>query len=92
MNSLILSTIILLVFTILTAGSYYHGDTVGMFNILTAWRFFVSQPCPVFPDGSNRLAGRHRHWRRIPSWQRGMRRVNERAQVWNQKHVVHFVH
>jgi hypothetical protein len=42
MNSLILSTIILLIFTALTAGSYYHGDAVGMFNMLTAWRFFVS--------------------------------------------------
>ncbi|KAH6617030.1 major facilitator superfamily domain-containing protein [Chaetomium tenue] len=41
MNSLILSTIILLIFTALSAGSYYHGDAVGMFNILTAWRFFV---------------------------------------------------
>ncbi|KAH6617845.1 major facilitator superfamily domain-containing protein [Chaetomium sp. MPI-SDFR-AT-0129] len=41
MNSLILSTVILLIFTALTAGSYYHGDAVGMFNILTAWRFFV---------------------------------------------------
>ncbi|KAK3899351.1 major facilitator superfamily domain-containing protein [Staphylotrichum tortipilum] len=41
MNSLLLSTVILLVFTALTAGSYYHGDAVGMFNMLTAWRFFV---------------------------------------------------
>ncbi|AEO59039.1 hypothetical protein MYCTH_2111282 [Thermothelomyces thermophilus ATCC 42464] len=41
MNSLLLSTVILLVFTALSAGSYYHGDAVGMFNILTAWRFFV---------------------------------------------------
>ncbi|KAK0640878.1 major facilitator superfamily domain-containing protein [Cercophora newfieldiana] len=40
-NSLILSTAILIIFTALTAGSYYHGDTIGMFNILTAWRFFV---------------------------------------------------
>ncbi|KAK3381617.1 major facilitator superfamily domain-containing protein [Podospora didyma] len=40
-NSLLLSTIILITFTALTAGSYYHGDTVGMFDILTAWRFFV---------------------------------------------------
>ncbi|KAK5652761.1 hypothetical protein OQA88_9614 [Cercophora sp. LCS_1] len=40
-NSLILSTAILIIFTALTAGSYYHGDPVGMFNILTAWRFFV---------------------------------------------------
>jgi hypothetical protein len=44
MNSLILSTIILLIFTALTAGSYYHGDAVGMFNMLTAWRFFVRTP------------------------------------------------
>ncbi|KAK0617061.1 major facilitator superfamily domain-containing protein [Immersiella caudata] len=40
-NSLVLSTAILIVFTALTAGSYYHGDTIGMFNIMTAWRFFV---------------------------------------------------
>ncbi|KAL2019887.1 hypothetical protein VTK56DRAFT_9062 [Thermocarpiscus australiensis] len=40
-NSLLLSTVLLIVFTALSAGSYYHGDTVGMFNILTAWRFFV---------------------------------------------------
>ncbi|KAL7622313.1 glycerophosphoinositol permease [Parahypoxylon ruwenzoriense] len=40
-DSLLISTIILIVFTALAAGSYYHGDPVGMFNILTAWRFFV---------------------------------------------------
>ncbi|KAI0968270.1 putative MFS phospholipid transporter [Xylaria arbuscula] len=40
-NSLLISTIILIVFTALAAGSYYHGDAVGMFNILVAWRFFV---------------------------------------------------
>ena len=40
-NSLLVSTVILIVFTALTAGSYYHGDPVGMFNMLTAWRFFV---------------------------------------------------
>ncbi|KAI1741628.1 putative MFS phospholipid transporter [Xylaria scruposa] len=40
-NSLLVSTVILIVFTALAAGSYYHGDPVGMFNILTAWRFFV---------------------------------------------------
>ncbi|KAI3329967.1 putative MFS phospholipid transporter [Ustulina deusta] len=40
-NSLLISTIILIVFTALAAGSYYHGDPVGMFNILVAWRFFV---------------------------------------------------
>ncbi|KAJ4158155.1 uncharacterized protein LMH87_008694 [Akanthomyces muscarius] len=40
-NSLTLSTIILIVFTALATGSYWLGDAVGMFNILTAWRFFV---------------------------------------------------
>lgn len=40
-NSLLVSTAILVVFTALAAGSYYHGDAVGMFNMLTAWRFFV---------------------------------------------------
>jgi hypothetical protein len=55
MNSLILSTVILLVFTALTAGSYYHGDAVGMFNMLTAWRFFVSHLTPVYPATSDIL-------------------------------------
>ncbi|KAL1899852.1 glycerophosphoinositol permease [Sporothrix stenoceras] len=40
-NSLLVSTVILFVFTALAAGSYYHGDTIGMFNMLAAWRFFV---------------------------------------------------
>ncbi|KAK0704181.1 major facilitator superfamily domain-containing protein [Apiosordaria backusii] len=40
-NALLLSTLILIVFTALSTGSYYKGDTVGMFNVLTAWRFFV---------------------------------------------------
>ncbi|KAL1841875.1 hypothetical protein VTJ49DRAFT_6474 [Mycothermus thermophilus] len=40
-DSLILSTIILLVSTILTAGSYYHNDAIGMFSVLITWRFFV---------------------------------------------------
>ncbi|TQN64194.1 Glycerophosphocholine permease GIT4 [Colletotrichum shisoi] len=40
-NSLLVSTVILVVFTALAAGSYFKGDAVGMFNILAAWRFFV---------------------------------------------------
>ncbi|KAI1380285.1 MFS general substrate transporter [Hypoxylon crocopeplum] len=40
-DSLLISTVILIIFTALAAGSYYRGDPVGMFNILTAWRFFV---------------------------------------------------
>jgi hypothetical protein len=35
------STVILIIFTALAAGSYWHGQAVGMFNMLTAWRFFV---------------------------------------------------
>ncbi|PHH84915.1 hypothetical protein CDD83_1182 [Cordyceps sp. RAO-2017] len=40
-NSLVLSTVILIIFTALATGSYYNGDAVGMFNMLAAWRFFV---------------------------------------------------
>ncbi|KAM0227788.1 hypothetical protein ACHAPO_011263 [Fusarium lateritium] len=40
-NTLMVSTIILIIFTALAAGSYWHGQPVGMFNMLTAWRFFV---------------------------------------------------
>jgi MFS family permease len=47
-NSLLVSTAILIIFTALAAGSYYHGDEVGMFNILTAWRFFVSHACSAY--------------------------------------------
>jgi len=42
-NSLLVSTVILIVFTALAAGSYYHGDPVGMFSMLAAWRFFVGR-------------------------------------------------
>lgn len=40
-NSLVASTLILIVFTALSAGSYFRGDPAGMFNMLAAWRFFV---------------------------------------------------
>ncbi|KAJ3499099.1 hypothetical protein NLG97_g616 [Lecanicillium saksenae] len=40
-HSLVTSTAILIIFTALAAGSYWHGDAVGMFNMLAAWRFFV---------------------------------------------------
>lgn len=42
MNSLVVSTVLLVIFTILAAGSYYKGETVGMFTMLAVWRFFVS--------------------------------------------------
>ncbi|CAK7264407.1 glycerophosphoinositol permease [Sporothrix epigloea] len=40
-NSLLISTVILFVFTALATGSYYKGSIAGMFNMLAAWRFFV---------------------------------------------------
>ncbi|KAI0174545.1 major facilitator superfamily domain-containing protein [Pestalotiopsis sp. NC0098] len=40
-GSLLVSTIILITFTALAAGSYWHGEAMGMFSMLTAWRFFV---------------------------------------------------
>ncbi|KAF3001099.1 hypothetical protein E8E14_006055 [Neopestalotiopsis sp. 37M] len=40
-GSLLTSTIILIIFTALAAGSYWHGEPTGMFAMLTAWRFFV---------------------------------------------------
>jgi MFS family permease len=41
-NSLLLSTVILIVFAALAAGSYgYHGSLHGMFAALTAYRFLV---------------------------------------------------
>lgn len=41
-GSLLVSTIIMTLFTALAAGSYgYHGSVTGMFAALTAWRFFV---------------------------------------------------
>lgn len=51
-NSLLVSTIVLVVFTALATGSYYHGNPVGMFNMLTAWRFFVSQISSSRDDAS----------------------------------------
>lgn len=40
-GSLMVSTVVLIVFTALATGSYFKGEPVGMFNMLTAWRFFV---------------------------------------------------
>ncbi|CAN8098428.1 unnamed protein product [Discula destructiva] len=40
-NALLVSTIILIIFTALAAGSYWHGETMGLLSILVAWRFFV---------------------------------------------------
>lgn len=40
-NALLVSTIILIIFTALAAASYWHGETMGLLSILVAWRFFV---------------------------------------------------
>jgi MFS family permease len=43
-DSLVMSTVILVIFTALASGSYWHGEAKGMFDMLAAWRFFVSAP------------------------------------------------
>ncbi|KAF3761545.1 MFS general substrate transporter [Cryphonectria parasitica EP155] len=40
-NTLLVSTVILIIFTALAAGSYWHGQASGLLSILVAWRFFV---------------------------------------------------
>ncbi|PSS03475.1 major facilitator superfamily domain-containing protein [Coniella lustricola] len=40
-NTLLVSTTVLIIFTALTAASYWHGQVAGMLSILVAWRFFV---------------------------------------------------
>ncbi|KAK7755087.1 glycerophosphoinositol permease [Diatrype stigma] len=53
-GSLLVSTVILIIFTALATGSYYHGDAVGMFNILTAWRFFIESSDVVAAAAQNK--------------------------------------
>lgn len=36
-NTLLVSTVILIVFTALAAGSYWHGETAGLLAMLVAW-------------------------------------------------------
>lgn len=40
-NTLLVSTLILIIFTALAAASYWHGEVAGLLSILVAWRFFV---------------------------------------------------
>jgi len=92
-NSLVLSTAILIIFTALTAGSYYHGDTIGMFNIMTAWRFFVSIfGAQHWLESDRGATGWYRNRWRIPSGICWMRRVHRGAQGRLEEHVVHSLH
>lgn len=47
-----------MVFTALAAGSYYKGEAVGMFNMLAAWRFFVSSTQPPLSDDAHSVSAR----------------------------------
>ncbi|WFD31141.1 hypothetical protein MSPP1_002175 [Malassezia sp. CBS 17886] len=52
-SGMIIATLIILVFTALSAGSYYKGDIGGMLNMLTAWRFFTGVGIGAeYPTGS----------------------------------------
>ncbi len=62
-NALLISTIILFVFTALAAGSYYKGEAVGMFGMLAAWRFFVRFPTIEKTNKQLTMTGWNRYWR-----------------------------
>lgn len=52
-SGMIVSTLIILVFTALSAGSYYKGSSSGMVKMLTAWRFFAGIGIGAeYPTGS----------------------------------------
>ncbi|WFD20541.1 hypothetical protein MCAP1_002788 [Malassezia caprae] len=52
-SGMIISTLIILVFTALSAGSYYKGSSRGMVQMLTAWRFFTGIGIGAeYPTGS----------------------------------------
>lgn len=92
-NTLMVSTVILIIFTALAAGSYWHGEPVGMFNMLTAWRFFVG----IGIGGRLNCLNCEKEMcadcpRRIPSRQRRMRRVQWSNEERHQKQVVHSFH
>lgn len=102
-NSLVVSTLMLIVFTALATGSYFKGEPVGMFNMLTAWRFFVgigiggmstrnyslrALPAPVSSVKLSVLT----HLRRVSGWQCWMRRVQWRAQKGHAQPMVHSLY
>ena len=52
-SGMIIATMIILVFTALSAGSYYKGRDVGLIQMLTAWRFFLGIGIGAeYPTGS----------------------------------------
>ena len=52
-SGMIVATLIVLVFTALSAGSYYHGSAAQMVDILIAWRFFTGIGIGAeYPTGS----------------------------------------
>ncbi|PKI82355.1 hypothetical protein MVES1_003477 [Malassezia vespertilionis] len=52
-SGMIGATVIILIFTALSAGSYYKGQTEGMIQMLIAWRFFTGIGIGAeYPTGS----------------------------------------
>ena len=52
-SGMIIATLIIIVFSGLSAGSYYKGDVGGMIDMLTAWRFFTGVGIGAeYPTGS----------------------------------------
>lgn len=52
-NGMIIATLIVLVFTALTAGSYYKGEAEGLIQMFIAWRFFTGVGIGAeYPTGS----------------------------------------
>ncbi|WFC99818.1 hypothetical protein MYAM1_002564 [Malassezia yamatoensis] len=52
-SGMIVATIIIIIFSALSSGSYYKGDIDGMISMLTAWRFFTGIGIGAeYPTGS----------------------------------------
>jgi len=83
--SLLISTLILILFAALSAGSYgAHDSTYGLFAALTAFRFLLG-----IGIGGEHIPTSH-YWqyqltsnRRVSSWKCQLRREYWRAQVWH---------
>ncbi|PKI82365.1 hypothetical protein MVES1_003476 [Malassezia vespertilionis] len=52
-SGMIIAVLIIIVFSALSSGAYYKGETVGMVNMLIAWRFFTGVGVGAeYPTGS----------------------------------------